>query len=258
MDKEDNIINVNFNKAKYESNEILDEALDCESRSKALKLAKKAVEIYPNNIDALSFINQYETDEIKKLEKFNEIVKKATEELEKENMFEEDNIGNFWGLIETRPYMRARHNKLLCLLNLGRYTEAIAECEDLLRLCNSDNMGIRYILIGLYCLLEKFDEAEKLFEKYNERITHFLLPMAILYYKKGDYKKTKKFLKVLNDTNEFILDYLIDYDSIDEEMFYQEYYSWGSEEEAALAIKDLSYLLATVPKFNEFVMKSFK
>ena len=38
--------------------------------------------------------------------------------LEKDNMFEEDNIGAFWGILETRPYMRAKHNKLLCLLNL--------------------------------------------------------------------------------------------------------------------------------------------
>ena len=159
--------------------------------------------------------------------------------------------------METRPYMRARHNKLLCLMTLGRYSEAIKECEELLKLCTSDNMGIRYILIGLYCILEKFEEGEKLFEKYDDYSANFLLPMAILYYKKGEYKKSKKFLNELNTSNEFILDFLVDGDVLSDNEVYDTYFSYGSEEEAFMVINNLFYLLASVPEFINFVRENY-
>ena len=151
-----------FNSPQFKSDELLEEALEANSKSKALKLAKQALDIYPNNIDAENLIVEYEENPIKKLKKLDIIIVKATKLLEEQNMFDKENIGDFWLILETRPYMRARHNKVVTLWELGRYSEARKECEELIQLCNSDNTGIRYILIGLYCILEKFEECEKL------------------------------------------------------------------------------------------------
>lgn len=247
-----------FNSPKFKSDELLEEALEATSKNKALKLAKQALEIYPDNIDAENLIAEYEENPIKKLKKYDSIIEKATKLLEEENMFDKENIGDFWLIFQTRPYMRARHNKTITLLELGRYSEAIKECEELLKLCNSDNTGIRYILIGLYCILEKFEECEKLYKKFNDNSSFKLFPMAIMYFKKGDYKKAKQYLRKTEEQNEFILDFLLNENGEFLTGCMSDYYSYGSEEEAFLLIHDLMYLLGSVPSFMAFVEKEYR
>ena len=104
--------------------------------------------------------------------------------------------------------MRIRYNRLLLLKDLGRYTEAAKDCEELLKLCDSDNLGVRYILMGVYCILEKFEECERLYDKYGNS-TYMTFPMAIMYFKKGDYKKAKQYLKKTEENNQFIIDFLL-------------------------------------------------
>ena len=260
--RENNIIGFEdykyFNSPKFKSDELLDEALECTSKTKALKLAKEALEIYPDNIDAENLIAEYEEDLIKRLKKYDTVIEKATKLLEEQNMFDKENIGEFWLILETRPYMRARHNKILVLMQLGRYTESIKECEELLELCNNDNMGIRYILIGLYCMLEKFEECEKLYKKYKDESLFMLFTMSIMYFKKGDYKKAKQYLKKTEEENEFILDFLLEGIGECTMELGNNYYSYGSEEEAFFVINDLFYLLGSVPFFIEFIEKEYK
>ena len=225
---------------KFQSDDLLEEAYNTSSKTKAIKLAKQALEINPKNIDAECFIAEFEENQIKKLSKMEAIIEKATKLLEKDNMFDKENIGHFWGMIETRPYMRARNRKLTILMDLGRYTDAIKECEEMLNLCESDNLGIRYTLIGLYCTLEKFEECEKLYKKFKEYSAFMFFPMAIMYFKKGDYKKSKKFI-LKND-----MAMIGNSEDI-------EYYAPGSKEEASIIITDLLYLLGSVPSFITFM-----
>lgn len=259
--EKNNVINFedykNLNNAELKSDELLEMALNSVSKTKAIKLAKQALEINPNNIDAESLIAEFEENPIKKLKKYDIIIDKATKILNEKNMFDKENIGDFWLILETRPYMRARYNRIMILKDLGRYTEAIKECEKLLELCNGDNMGVRYILIGLYCILEKFEECQNLYKRYNEESIFMLLPMAILYFKKGDYRKSKQYLRKVEEENEFILSFLLDEDT---ELLKEgkcEYYSHGCEEEAFLVIHDLFYLLGSVPAFIVFIEREY-
>ncbi|KAI2627295.1 hypothetical protein GGS26DRAFT_135428 [Hypomontagnella submonticulosa] len=70
--------------------------------------------------------------------------------------------GHFWGISETRPYMRARHGVTDGLLNI-RTGEAAEECLDhhleMLQLCRGDNMGVRSRVPGLYLRLGRDQEA---------------------------------------------------------------------------------------------------
>lgn len=247
---------------REKSDDLLFEAYDEPVKSKAIKLARQALEINPDNIDAENFITKFETNTIKKLEKYKNTLDKEQVKLEKDDMFNKENIGIFWGLIETRPYMRTKHCYMLTLMELGRYNEAIKQGEELLELCQSDNQGVRYLMLGLYAVLEKFEECETLYKKYLDDSTFMLFPLSIMYYKKGDYKKSKKILKMIQENNEYILEYLkqkirftkAKIDNIEEEGTY----SWGSESEAYLVVKDYKYLLETVPTFIEFVEREVK
>lgn len=247
---------------REQSDDLLFEAYDEPVKSKAIKLAKQALEINPDNIDAENFITKFETNTIKKLGKYRETLDKEQAKLEKEDFFNKENIGIFWGLMETRPYMRTKHCYMLTLMELGRYTEAIKQGEELLKLCESDNQGIRYLIMGLYAVLERFDECEKIYNSYSDDSTFMLFPLSIMYYKKGDYKKSKKILKVIQENNEYILEYLkqkikftkVKIDNIEDKGTY----SWGSEAEAYFVVKDYKYLLEAAPTFIEFIEREIK
>lgn len=80
---------------KFKSDDLLEEAFSTNSKVKAIKLAKQALKIYPNNIDAESFIADFEENQIKRLKKYELIIEKAKKILEKDNIFDKDNIGHF-------------------------------------------------------------------------------------------------------------------------------------------------------------------
>lgn len=242
---------------REQSDDLLFEAYDEPVKTKAIKLAKQALEINPDNIDAENFITKFESNTIKKLQKYGETLNKEKANLEKQDFFNEENIGIFWGLIETRPFMRTKHCYMLTLMELGRYTEAIKQGEELLKLCESDNLGIRYLMMGLYTVLEKFDKAEEIYNKYSYDSAFMLFPLSIMYYKKGDYRKCKKILKEIQESNEHLLNYLTGRKKLtkakEDETELNGTYSWGSETEAYLVVKDNKYLLGTVPTFIEFI-----
>ncbi|KAH8163738.1 hypothetical protein CIB48_g4509 [Xylaria polymorpha] len=77
------------------------------------------------------------------------------------NVFE-NGVGRFWGLIETRGYMRARFaaaDALLQIDTIKAVEKALAHFQDMLRLCRSDNLGIRDIVPGLLLRLGREQEC---------------------------------------------------------------------------------------------------
>ncbi|KAH9218743.1 hypothetical protein DL95DRAFT_293090 [Leptodontidium sp. 2 PMI_412] len=68
----------------------------------------------------------------------------------------ENSVGHFWGILETRDYMRARYGVVESLLKI-KTTEAVKatldHILDMLRLCRGDNMGVRSLAPALYLRL---------------------------------------------------------------------------------------------------------
>jgi hypothetical protein len=74
----------------------------------------------------------------------------------------ETHVGHFWGLIGTRDYMRARFalaRQLLLLGTLDGVHEALEHLRDMLRLCRSDNMGLRNIVPAVMLRLDLDQEC---------------------------------------------------------------------------------------------------
>ena len=80
-----------------------------------------------------------------------------------------------------------------------------------------------------------------------------LFPMAIMNFKNGNYKKTKKFLKDVQEINPYIIKILKNEISMQKNANNIEYYVPGSMEEASIIINDLLYLLWSVPAFITFI-----
>ncbi|KAI1097980.1 hypothetical protein F4804DRAFT_325969 [Jackrogersella minutella] len=77
------------------------------------------------------------------------------------NIFE-NGVGRFWGLLETRDYMRARFaaaDALLQIDTIKAVENALAHFQDMLRLCRSDNLGVRDIVPDLLLRLGREQEC---------------------------------------------------------------------------------------------------
>ncbi len=77
------------------------------------------------------------------------------------NLFEE-HAGEFWGILDTRDYMRARYALVEALLKVKTYAAAEAahgHLMECLRLCRSDNMGVRDMVPALKLRLGRDQEC---------------------------------------------------------------------------------------------------
>lgn len=97
-----------------------------------------------------------------KLDAETEILNTAPRSLTlKEKPFE-NSVDHFWGIPETRNYMRARHAHTGALLQVKNRTAvqcALDHLLDMLRLSRKDNMGVRDLIPTLYIRLDKDQEC---------------------------------------------------------------------------------------------------
>ena len=188
----------------------LELAADADSYAKALEYARKAKKLDPNNIDALRMVVELTVDRpVDAVKKLEQVVAKGTRIMEAQGYIP-DGVGEFWGLFETRPYMRARFALMEACVLCGMFEKAETECREILRLCESDNLGARYYLMHIFALQGNEEDALELWNKYdNYDETQFLLPLSILAYRRNDLKKAEEYLKRLykvnKDAKKFIL-----------------------------------------------------
>ena len=184
------------------SDDFMELAEDAGNEASALKYARKALQLDADNLDAERMIAEITaTDELDLLKKLESAIKHGTELMEREGYMADD-IGHFWGITATRPYMRLRQEYMETLKDCGMTRRAIAECEEMLRLCENDKLGVRYTLMHLYALMEEEQPALELHKKYDgHEETQMLLPLSVLYYKQGQWDKAGDYLKRLSKAN---------------------------------------------------------
>ncbi|EXJ96377.1 hypothetical protein A1O1_01503 [Capronia coronata CBS 617.96] len=74
----------------------------------------------------------------------------------------ETHVGHFWGILNTRDYMRARFALADTVRRAGTLdgiNEALDHLRDMMRLCRSDNMGLRDIIPSLMLQLDMDQEC---------------------------------------------------------------------------------------------------
>ena len=115
--------------------------------SEQVRLARKALEISPDCADAYVLLAEHAATAEEARKHYEQGVAAGERALGKQAF--EEYAGQFWGLLETRPYMRARQGLAQCLWEAGRREEAAEHYQEMLRLNPNDNQGVRYSLATL-------------------------------------------------------------------------------------------------------------
>lgn len=195
-------------------------------------LAKKALEIYPDCADAWVILGDNAADAHEAFKCY----KKGMEAGEKylgADFFEKE-AGHFWGIMESRPYMRARLAVAQCLIVLNRRQEAAKHFAEILRLNPDDNQGVRIFLEFLLIEMGKDAEALSLIDEYKEDGMIWKLYSAALlaFRKEGDSPDAREKLKSAVDVNKYVPDYLLGRKHIPKNL--PGYYQPRSREEAMI------------------------
>jgi tetratricopeptide (TPR) repeat protein len=111
----------------------------------------------------------------------------------------EEYAGHFWGFLETRPYMRARHGLALTLLQLGEEAAALEHFRAMLKLNPNDNQGIRYLLLASLLRRDDMPAVKTLLADYpDEWSAYWLYTRALVAYRENQASAPAT-LKLLKD-----------------------------------------------------------
>jgi tetratricopeptide (TPR) repeat protein len=207
------------------------EAWEADNPARRIILAHEALEVSPLCADAYILLAEEEADTLgRALEYYQQAVAAGEQALGKD--YFEEYVGHFWGLLETRPYMRARQSLAECLWELGRETEAAGHFQAMLHLNPGDNQGVRYSLLALLLSTQQDDQAHTLLNQYqDDAMAVWLYSRALLNFRaKGASRGANKALREALTTNPHVPAYLTGRKRIPN--YLPELIGWGDENEA--------------------------
>jgi tetratricopeptide (TPR) repeat protein len=225
--------------ARQEAQELAFDAMEAETEAQASKLAKRALAKDPDCVDALVVMAGIESDSPRKMI---EALQKAVAAGERSlgAKFFKENKGHFWGLIETRPYMRALEQLAALLRAEGLNLDAIKHYEKILALNPNDNQGVRDPLLGLYLATDNLEAARKLLKDYEEdSMANFAWGRVLERFLSADLPGAAAALKKARTGNRFVELYLSGQKGLPKQM--PEMYSMGSDEEAVILLDNMSF-----------------
>ncbi len=189
--------------------ELIYDAWEASSSRERIRLARKALQISPDCADAYVILAEESAKSIEEEADFYEKGVAAGERALGIETFERD-VGYFWGIVSTRPYMRARSGLAEALWEMERYQEAVEHLWDMLRLNPSDNQGVRYLL--LCWLLELQDDAQvkRLLGLFpGDGMAVWMYGSALFAFQtEGDTVRSRKLLADAIKQNRFVPAYL--------------------------------------------------
>jgi len=224
--------------ARDEAQQWAFEAMEATSAAQARKLAKRALSLDPDCVDALVVLADLDAHTQREMI---EGLQKAVAAGERSlgEKFIRENKGHFWLLLETRPYMRAMEQLAGLLRGEGISLDAIGVYKRMLVLNPNDNQGVRDPLLGLYLETGDLKGVRELLEKFKEDASaNFAWARVLERFLAGKCDEASAALKEARRTNRYVELYLAARKTLPKHP--PEMYSPGSEEEAALCVGYLS------------------
>jgi tetratricopeptide (TPR) repeat protein len=226
--------------------EIMWNAWDASDSRRRVALARKALNVSPLCADAFVLLAQETARSVDEaLQLYRQGVEAGQKSLGK-NAFRDD-VGHFWGILETRPYMRARQGLAQSLWESGAREEAVTHYQDMLRLNPSDNQGIRYILLDCLLTLGRDDAAGKLLRRYkNDGAAAWAWSGTLaLFRQQRDSPAARKALDQAVATNAFVSAYLLGRKKLPRTL--PALIGMGDESEAVAYVHDSAQAWAAAP-----------
>ena len=214
------------------------QAYSLKTAKQRILMAQKALEIDPDCAEAyIVLADEFGETPVHEMEYYEKAISAGKRSLGEK--FFSENKGHFWGMHETRSFMRAKQFYAQSLWTVQRQSEAIEIMWELLELNPNDNQGNRYLLFDWLLTDNRQKDVEKLISLYpNDGGAHWEYGKTLYCFKKfgPDNEKTKTQVKLAFAANGHVVKYLNGNNKIPDEMPHG--YSLGSEDEAICYVQD--------------------
>jgi hypothetical protein len=211
--------------------EIMYQAFNSPKPADRVRLARKALDVCAECADAYVLLAEHAQNGKEALEYYEKGVAAGKRAIGPETF--QEAAGHFWGLVETRPYMRALKGLALGLWSEGRHDTGVGQLQEMLRLNPNDNQGVRDILATWLLLCDRDQELARLLEHYREETASWMYNRALLVFRQqGDTPETRELLNAAAKQNKFVPGFLLDEMPLPERA--PEYYGLGDPNEAAI------------------------
>jgi tetratricopeptide (TPR) repeat protein len=212
--------------------EIMYQAFEEPDPSRQVQFARRALEISPDCADAHVLLAEHAHSRKEALEEYEKAVAAGERALGPEAF--QEGVGHFWGILETRPYMRARLGLAESLWTVGRREEAVGHLQEMLRLNPNDNQGVRYTLAAWLLLMDRHDDLGRLLEKFpDEGSAIWAYTRALLAFRRqGDTPEARTLLQEARKSNKHVPAFLVGEKPLPAEPL--DYYSPGDRSEAVM------------------------
>ena len=204
--------------------------MEAPTRKAAISLARKALKISPDCADAYVIMAEEYAATLEEAIYYYKAGIEAGKRAIGEEQFKKLR-GHFWGVLETRPYMRALFGLAECLWEVGKHREALENYQSLLLLNPNDNQGIRYILAARLLDTGNIKALKKLLNKYNEHSAAWLYTKALVaFVEQGDSLEANQYLRLASNYNRHVIPYLTGQKNLPKRL--PEFLGYGDKNEA--------------------------
>jgi tetratricopeptide (TPR) repeat protein len=238
---------------KFRAQDLTYGALETEDLGEALRLVHEALELDPDCTDAQRLmVALLPTSVENRLHLMREVVEKAERGMSKS--FVQKNTGHFWGMVSTRPYMRAKQHLGELLAETRDFEGAIATFEQMLKLNPKDNQGMRSPLLGLYLAANRPEAADHLMSLYEgeeDLDACFAWARVLERWLSGKVDDAKAALAKARKMNRFTEPYLTGSRELPRQA--PEYYRPGDDTEAQVCGTQLSVAVESHPSFRDWL-----
>ena len=223
--------------AKVRAEELAERANNATTAPQARELLQQALRLDPDCVGAivtLTFLDARTPEET--IEGLRRAIEAGERALGVE--FIAEHRGQFWALLETRPYMNALELLALNYKSKHLYQDAIAIYERMLDLSPSDNQGARYPLLLLNLAVGNLSAARGMIAGFRDDTTAFFAWSRVLErLLTGDTVAAKIELQKARRVNPYVEQYLVEKLPFPAER--PTHCKLGSEEEASLCAFEL-------------------
>lgn len=159
--------------SEAKSMELVEESQYATTEKQRRKILTKALEIWPDNLDAKTLL--IDGDVASQVEQLSELEKKA-----RSQWLQTDQVG--WLNPEERPYLRLKASYATFLKENGLLREAEVIFEELFSLNEFDNQGTRYYLMSIYAQTYNWRKADVLYHQvpYADEDDQMIIPFLVL------------------------------------------------------------------------------
>ncbi len=212
----------------------------------ALESAERALQLDPENCDALTVRAFLTCEDMGELIHQLEHAATCGENRLGEEFFAEF-MGDFWPMVEARPYMRTIKQLAEVLWSVGRRLDAVAHYENLMDLDPDDHMGNAALLLGNYLAIGEIQRSWDLLEDNDDGGAVMSWAWVLLLVLTEDEEAARDSLIQAMEANPYVAPWLVGFGEPEVERSVDPWVAPGSEDEAHICVDILGEAWLRVP-----------